>query len=318
MHFRQFDLNLLRVFEALFEERNATLAGRRLGLSPSAVSHATARLREAMGDPLFVRVPGRMVPTQRALDIAPSILEILRQLQGVLETQGFVAAESTREFVLATVPYGSLVVVPALLRVLKAQAPRALLRTVHLTEHSMRDLQNGDIDAILARTIARPDGVDCHVLFEETLVWVVRADHPAIRGGLTHAKLRTLPFARIAVPDFWAQQIEERSRSLYVDLIRRERQDCGGPPCHDPAAVVPDSLSALMLVLENGFTALVPRSIVTRSLLGHQLRTLETSAPSPTAEVGVYVAARSKRDAGMDWFLARVREATEAAGTGVA
>ncbi|ALN75195.1 MULTISPECIES: LysR family transcriptional regulator [unclassified Aureimonas] len=311
MHFRQFDLNLLRVFEALFEERNATLAGRRLGLSPSAVSHATARLREAVGDPLFVRVPGKMVPTQRALEIAPAILDILRQLQDVLENRGFVAAESTREFVVATVPYVSLVIVPPLLRVLRAHAPHVRLRTVHLSDHSMRDLQNGDLDAVLVRTRGQHDAVECHVLFEETLAWVVRADHPAIRDGLTHERLRTIPFARISSPDLWTQQMGERTGSAYVDLIHSERQGCGPEPACDPAVVVPDSLSALMLVLESGFTALLPRRIATRSLLAPQLRTLETAAQSPAAQIGAYVATRSKTDPGVEWLLARVHEAAE-------
>ncbi|WP_062231762.1 LysR family transcriptional regulator [Aureimonas sp. N4] len=310
MHFRQFDLNLLRVFEALFEEQNATLAGRRLGLSPSAVSHATARLREAVGDPLFVRIPGRMVPTQRAIELAPSILDILRQLQDVLENKTFVPTESRREFVVATVSYVSLVVIPPLLRVLQAQAPHVRLRTVPITDHSMRDLQNGDIDAVLVRTRGQHDAVECHVLFEETLVWVVRADHPAIQDGLTHERLRTIPFARISTPDLWTQQMGERSGSAYVDLVQSERQGCGSEPACDPAVIVPDSLSALMLVLESGFAALVPRRIATRTVLGHQLRTLDTSHTSPAAQIGAYVAARSRQDAGVDWLLARVREAT--------
>ena len=311
MHFRLFDLNLLRVFEALYEDRNATLAGRRLGLSPSAVSHATARLREAVGDPLFIRVPGKMVPTQRALEIAPSILEILRQLQDVLESKSFVPAQSTREFVIATVPYVSLVVIPPLLRVLHREAPHVRLRTVRLTDHSMRDLQNGEIDVIVTRVRGEHDGMECHVLFEESLVWVVRADHPAIREGMTHERLRTIPFARILTPDLWSQQVGERNRTAYADLIERERQGCANEPACEPAVIVPDSLSALVLVLENGFAALVPSRIATRSHLGHQLRSIPISTLNPPAQIGAHVAARSKHDPGVEWLLARLREATD-------
>ena len=64
------DLNLLRVFNIVFEERNLQRAARRLNLSHSAISHALGRLREALGDELFVRTASGMQPTARALAMA--------------------------------------------------------------------------------------------------------------------------------------------------------------------------------------------------------------------------------------------------------
>lgn len=66
MNWDQIDLNLLVTFEAVMQERNLTRAGRRLGLSQPATSHALARLRSTLGDELFVRTPEGMQPTQRA------------------------------------------------------------------------------------------------------------------------------------------------------------------------------------------------------------------------------------------------------------
>ena len=65
------DLNALAVFHAVMEERNVTAAARRLGLAQSTVSAALARLRETFGDELFVRARHGIVPTERALEIAP-------------------------------------------------------------------------------------------------------------------------------------------------------------------------------------------------------------------------------------------------------
>jgi hypothetical protein len=59
------DLNLLRVFEILYDERNVTRAAARLFLTQSAVSHALARLRDVLGDPLFMRIPSGLQPTER-------------------------------------------------------------------------------------------------------------------------------------------------------------------------------------------------------------------------------------------------------------
>ena len=50
------DLNLLVVLDVLLQERNVTRAARRLHRTQSAVSHALARLREQLNDPILVRV----------------------------------------------------------------------------------------------------------------------------------------------------------------------------------------------------------------------------------------------------------------------
>src|SRR3954464_15423811 len=61
------DANLLRALDALLRDGSVTAAARRMNLSPPAMSHALARLRETVGDPLFVRAGNRLVPTPRAL-----------------------------------------------------------------------------------------------------------------------------------------------------------------------------------------------------------------------------------------------------------
>src|SRR5437868_6743764 len=67
MNLAAIDLNLLLVFDAMMDERNTTRAGRRIGLSQPAVSHALSRLRDTIGDELFVRTAEGMLPTVRAV-----------------------------------------------------------------------------------------------------------------------------------------------------------------------------------------------------------------------------------------------------------
>src|SRR5439155_16592138 len=81
LHFSTLDLNLLRVFDTLIEERSVTHAGERLGLSQSAISHALNRLRYVLRDELFVRVADGTRPTPRAAEVAPRLREGLLQLQ---------------------------------------------------------------------------------------------------------------------------------------------------------------------------------------------------------------------------------------------
>ena len=74
-----FDLNVLRVFEALHEEGSATRAALRLGVTQSAVSAALARLRRVYGDPLFTRTGRGLAPTLRAQELKPVISEALNK-----------------------------------------------------------------------------------------------------------------------------------------------------------------------------------------------------------------------------------------------
>ena len=90
------DLNLLIVFDAVMQERNLTRAGRRLGLSQPATSHALARLRHMLHDDLFIRSPDGMRPTPRAEQMAEPIRDALRELRMTLEPEEFDSAIDAR------------------------------------------------------------------------------------------------------------------------------------------------------------------------------------------------------------------------------
>ena len=78
------DLNLLAIFDAVHELRSVTRAAERLGLTQSAVSHALRRLRDTVGDPLFVRDGRRLQPTARATEMAPAVRDGLAHLRGAV------------------------------------------------------------------------------------------------------------------------------------------------------------------------------------------------------------------------------------------
>ena len=118
------DLNLLLVFDLLFEEQNAGRAAARLNLSPSAISHALRRLRALLDDPLFLPTPKGMVPSDRARSLAPAIREIVERVQGVLaETTGFDPSTAVRRFRIGAPDAAISVMVPKLVERLEASAP---------------------------------------------------------------------------------------------------------------------------------------------------------------------------------------------------
>lgn len=78
------DLNLLKVFEALYEEGGASRAALRLGLTQSAVSAALARLRVIYADPLFARTGRGLAPTPRADELKPILSDALDRCRASL------------------------------------------------------------------------------------------------------------------------------------------------------------------------------------------------------------------------------------------
>ena len=76
-HLDRVDLNLLVLFETVYEARHVGRAAQRLNLTPSAVSHGLRRLRELLGDPLFLRTPRGVTPTARADELAVPIADVL-------------------------------------------------------------------------------------------------------------------------------------------------------------------------------------------------------------------------------------------------
>ena len=99
VHLNALDLNLLRVFDALHEERSVTRAGARLGLTQSAISHALNRLRHLFADELFIRSVDGMQPTAHAAEIGPRVRNYLSEIDSHLRDEGcrgsFLVVQST-------------------------------------------------------------------------------------------------------------------------------------------------------------------------------------------------------------------------------
>src|ERR1051326_504497 len=144
--FEQLDLNLLRVFEALIEERSGTRAGTRLGLTQSAISHALNRLRYVLDDDLFVRGPDGMQPTERAVEIAPGLRQGLLQLELALAPAEFLPSETERRFTLTCTEYAGSVLVPPLMARLHSEAPHAELRVLPSNLGVAETLRSGRAD----------------------------------------------------------------------------------------------------------------------------------------------------------------------------
>jgi len=179
------DLNLLFVFDAIYRSRNLTTAGRTLGLSQPAMSHALGRLRSTFKDPLFVRLPRGLQPTPLANDLAPALMEGLGTIRGGLERRAFDAGASTRIFNIGIGDIAEVVHLPLLLDEVRASAPHVRLHTMEIPGPRLRDaLGDGEVD-VATGDYALGAGCRDVALYESAYACVMRADHPDIGTQLT-------------------------------------------------------------------------------------------------------------------------------------
>jgi DNA-binding transcriptional LysR family regulator len=298
----ELDLNLLRVFDTLMDQRSVTGAAGRLGLTQSAVSHALGRLRTLIGDPLFVRSPGGLRPTARAEEIAPGIREGLVQLRGALDPPDFVPARATRRFTIATGSYFCELLVPRLVERLQIEAPGVSLRVVPITETMDRALDRGTVDLVLGGTVKAAARFLEETLFDEEMVWIAATDNPASLAPHDLSRLCDLPRVLIAVhrPLDLPTAIENELAQIFPTLRMDADRSVG-----DPLVSVYDAQTAIAVVARTNSVAIVPRRLAIKAVATGQILILSES--TATAPLSMLWHNKQQTDPGLAWFRATIR-----------
>lgn len=178
------DLNLLRLFEAVMQAGNVSQAAQRLGLTQSAASNGLARLRDSLGDPLFIRRPGGVEPTARAHELAGPVAEALSHLRTALDGQrDFDPAHLEAEVVIGTSDHAELVLGPRLATRLAVDAPGLALTFRHCDRSDALDLiDGGTVQLALGALPEPPSRMTRQFLSREGFAVVMRSGHPAAEG----------------------------------------------------------------------------------------------------------------------------------------
>ena len=187
MNFDRFDLNLVRVFLAIAQHRNVTAAGMRLGLTQSTISHALMRMRRLCNDPLFVRTPEGMLPTQAASAMIEPLTQALAAMGASIQRASpFDPATETRCFSLLLSDIGQLIYLPLLTERLSHMAPGLEIRVLHLPMDAYRNaLISGEADLAVGHLPSLQGGFHQHPLFDDPYVCMLRADHPQVGTAIT-------------------------------------------------------------------------------------------------------------------------------------
>ncbi|MFL1464542.1 LysR family transcriptional regulator [Marinobacter sp. HN1S83] len=124
------DTRSLSTFLTVLDEGSVSRAAIRLGVSQSAVSHTLDRLRQSLGDPLFVKSGRGIAPTQYALRAGPHIRQILDDLQSLSSGPPFTPATAEFTFTIAANDYQRDLLLPGLVSTLRREAPGIRLQVI--------------------------------------------------------------------------------------------------------------------------------------------------------------------------------------------
>lgn len=184
------DFNLLITLDAVLTEGSVLGAAKRLGLSPSAMSRALARLRETTGDPLLVRAGRGLVATPRALELRERVSLLVQDAEAVLRPAAAPnLTQLQRTFTLRTSEgfvenFGA-----ALIARVSAQAPGVRLCFVPKPDKDSTPLRDWIVD-LETGVVEKSTAPELRVqrLFRDRLIGVVRQGHPLSEGALTPAR----------------------------------------------------------------------------------------------------------------------------------
>lgn len=292
---RSVDLNLLVVLDALLTERHVSRAAARLNMSQPAVSHALARLRELLGDPLLVRQGGGLVPTIRALEIAQPLADALAGVRGVLGPQGFDPQGTRHRFRLSMSDYGGAMLLPHLVRDLRQHAPGIDLAISQFSREAMAaGVCDGDLDLGLGVFPVLPPQVRSELIINDDYACLL--DRRTLEGKPLDAAIYfSRPHAMVAMRDDTINEVDETlARSGHTRRLALVLPHWG---------VAPELIAGTDLILT------VARGSLRDLVLDDHLIILPAPIPLPPVPyVQIWHKSRD-RDPALRWLRARILQA---------
>ena len=315
------DLNLLKVFDAVYEDRNLVIAGRRLNLTQSAVSHALARLRELVRDPLFVRTGKGMVPTGRATAMAAELRDALRRIESTLGMEPFAPQRSSRRFVIAANDHVTVVIVAPLARRLQTEAPGVDLVIRPSTRLDLAEQMDvGRIDLAIGIFSQVPPRLSSRTLATQGEAIVMRQGHPAAHRKCRLADLVKYPLVTTSVGGQEEGAIDgfilERGLARQSEMFDRHALDEAigkGNPSPRVRITVPHSLAIPALLHDSDMLSIVPMSLAQALTRSGELVMRESPYAAPLAVTRAVWHRRNDQDVGHTWLRDRIAEEADTA-----
>ncbi|WP_144636646.1 LysR family transcriptional regulator [Bordetella genomosp. 13] len=290
MTLQSLDLNLLKVFDAIYRMRNLTDVAQHVHLTQPAVSHALRRLRDSLGDPLFVRTVNGLEPTPRSEQMIESIRLSLRLIEDTINSSStFEPAECAREFRLLLSDLGELVFLPRLLKQLRQHTPRASLAVVQASRVQYEALlRDRGADIAVGHLPNLPATLKHRLLLRDDYV-VIRARTAARRRrSLTLDQYVSAVHVEVDPPGSIRRPVDTA-----LEALGKQRR---------VVLHVPHYFAVPSVLLSTDLLVTVPRSVARNIRNVEDLLICDVPFAMPALEVSMYWHARQDADPAHQWL----------------
>jgi DNA-binding transcriptional LysR family regulator len=294
----QLDLNLLVVFDAVYQQKNVSWAARTLGKSQPNVSAALSRLRAVFQDPLFVRNGVGVKATKRAEELGPSIRVALEQLQTSLKMRSvFDPKTAAHEFRISISDYLQAVLLPGLIAYLDRAALKVGLRVANLAaDDAALALKEGGLDLLISSYPPTSIRLQQQRLFSDEYVCAFRADHPEINETLTAQQLSQLRLA-----DLCASPLTD----YLTDKLRLQGVKVA------PVLRMSMCMVAPFVAAQSNVVFILPKREALSFAQFFRMRTAPLPVPVKKYDTFQYWAERSNQDAAHRWLRATIKRVAD-------
>ncbi len=284
------DLNLLRVFLAIWDLRSLTAAGDRLGLTQPAISHSLRRLRERFDDPLFVRAANRMLPTEAAVRLHEPLDQAFGLInRAIQERVAFAPQVTQRVFRVAMSDVSEVYYLPRLMARLVRVAPMVRLDVVPLAiDAIVGAMRAGEVDLTIGYLKNLESECVSQTLFDDKFICMVRRGHPMGRSKLTKANFINMRYVHAGTNAPGHQMIEQW---LAETGIKRHIAVRLGH-----FSVAPD------IVRDTDLAVIFPESVARQLNSAKAFRLLTLPFDPPPVEIKVHTHPRFASDMGINWL----------------
>lgn len=292
---RKLDLNLLIIFETVYQTGSVSQAARVLGMSQPTVSNALSRLRAHFSDQLFVRVDRGMKPTAKAMSLLPPVTDALGALRrGLTYDSDFDLATAKRHFRLLLHDFSVPSVLPPIVKAIEDANSTCTVEVVTPDwERPHEALTNGNADIIMDISLHEQQGVTLEPLIDADAVIVVREGHPRIGHELSREEFASNRHA-----------VLQKDMRLHLPTARQVR---AAAIDRQVGAVLPNAASLAVTVATTDLIAIVPQRYAELVAPIHRLRILPVPFDYPKSKVFLGWATEKEDDPGLRWLLNQIR-----------
>ena len=285
----QIDLGSLSTFLTVYRLRSFSRAADRLNQNQSRVSYAVAKLRRAFRDPLFVKHAGGITPTDKCHHLASLARQVLDGAESLVQSEPFEPVAWDAEVTLSCNQYQRELILPPLIELLRARAPRVRLRVITATNRGEAQLQDGDTDLLICPTLARGQGLYRRKLLDERYMCVVCAESSWAGRDPTLEEFAAARHAIVNYGDGWQsgymRELDERGIVL------------------DQAFVVPSPVDLDAILPGTELVSTIPGRQAKR--MGAELAWVDCPVPAPF-QINLYWTARIHHSPPFRWLRERI------------